>query len=53
MCLKSFVSLTVRGRVSRTRLLEVLFNCPRNRLELIPRYCRIAATLNQYPLFKV
>ncbi len=36
----------------RNRLVEVLFNCPRNKLELIPRYCRIAATLDQYPIFK-
>ncbi len=36
----------------RNRLVEVLFNCPRTKLELIPRYCRIAATLDQYPVFK-
>jgi regulator of nonsense transcripts 2 len=36
----------------RNRLLEVLFSCPRNKLELIPRFCRIAATLTQYPMFE-
>lgn len=32
--------------------METLFGLPRNRLELIPRYCRLAATLHQYPMFK-
>jgi regulator of nonsense transcripts 2 len=36
----------------RNRLVEALFDCPRTKLELIPRFCRIAATLNQYPIFK-
>ena len=36
----------------RNRLVEALFNCPRSKLELIPRFCRIVATLSQYPLFK-
>jgi regulator of nonsense transcripts 2 len=36
----------------RNRLGEVLFSCPRNKLELIPRFCRIVATLNQYPMFQ-
>ncbi len=35
----------------RNRLVEVLFHCPRNKLELIPRFCRIVAILNQYPMF--
>lgn len=36
----------------RNRLVLALFNCPRNKLELIPRFGRILATLNQYPMFQ-
>jgi regulator of nonsense transcripts 2 len=43
---------TFGDKKGRNRLVEVLFNCPRTKLELIPRYCRIAATLDQYPVFK-
>ena len=44
--------LKFNDKKGRNKLVDVLFNCPRNKLELIPRFSRIAATLGQYPIFK-